>query len=358
MPNFLLIPLPTKLSLPHVSLTSRMLHYYPVNWTYSEKGRKYTITPVDKCENLRTLIISDLAVGLRCDSRLNTNKVKQLIESTVSSISVPPPLETRTFFNLQKRLRHQNLVIAKADKGESLVILSRSDYDKKMIEFLNTAGAKPIKFSLDAYKERVWNAMKKASMVISVDRDRLKQMCAAVPRLYGQIKLHKIGYPIRPVVSYFRDTTFLVAKYLATWFREIPGFNPRYTIKNSIEFANDLKQKTFPPGSRLISFDVISMFTHIPVLYTIEIMVSRLRKKNVHPEIIKEFKNLITICLKDNICFYQGRTYRFPDGLPIEGPSPTLVADTFMDDLENQFLTSGPETDHILYYARYVDDIS
>jgi len=168
-------------------------------------------------------------------------------------------------------------------------------------------------------------------------------------RLYVQIKLHKIGYPIRPVVSYFTDPTFLVAKYLAIWFREISGFNPRHTIKNSIEFANDLKQKTFPPGSRLFSFDVVSMFTHIPVFYTIEIMV--------YPEIIEEFKNLITICLKDNICSYQGRTYRFPDGLPMEGPLSTLVADTFMDHLENQILTSGPETDSILYYARYVDDI-
>ena len=72
----------------------------------------------------------------------------------MSSVSGSPSLETRTFFTLQKRLQHQNLVIAKADKGESLVILSRSDYDEKMIEFLNTPDAKPIKFSLCLQRTR------------------------------------------------------------------------------------------------------------------------------------------------------------------------------------------------------------
>ena len=45
--------------------------------------------------------------------------------------------------------------------------------------------------------------------------------------------------------------------------------------------------------------------------------------------------------------FPQRKTYRF---LPMSGPLSSLVADIFMDDMENQILTSGNVIGNILYY--------
>ena len=183
-------------------------------------------------------------------------------------------------------------------------------------------------------------------------------MCVATPRLYGQLELHKQGQPIRPVVAYYTAPTYKLAKYLAIWFKEVTGYVSSYTIKNSIELANKLQGLSFPRGSRLISFDAVSMFTRIPVKYTIDIMLEFLKKAAIQQEIIDEFHKLIKLCLNDNICFFLGKTYRFPDGLPMGAPLSMLVADIFMDHLKSSILTSQDSSiSNILFYARYVDDV-
>lgn len=268
-----------------------------------------------------------------------------------------PPPNNRVFVQLQRRVQQQDLVIVKADKGETLIILSRTNYEEKMLDFLNRSGAKPSNFNLANYNKEIRAAIKCSTLVIRNQGKDLLQMCVATPRLYGQIKLHKKDHPIRPVVAYFSDPAFHLSKYLAKWFRTLAAFDPQHTVKNSIELAKDLKKKSFPPTSRLLSFDAVSMFTKIPVLYTIDIMISHLQNQNIHPNVIAEFKNLITLCLKDNICFYRGKTYRFPDGLPMGGPLSSLVADVYMDNLETKILSDDNGAAHVLYYKRYVDDI-
>lgn len=39
-------------------------------------------------------------------------------------------------------------------------------------------------------------------------------MNSIVPRRYGLVKLHKDGFPVRPVVSFVNSTTYNLAKQL------------------------------------------------------------------------------------------------------------------------------------------------
>ena len=52
-----------------------------------------------------------------------------------------------------------------------------------------------------------------------------------------------------------------------------------------------------------------------------------------------------------------GKTYKFPDGLPMRGPLSAMVADIFIDHLESAVLESSPHASHLRHWARYVDDI-
>lgn len=83
-------------------------------------------------------------------------------------------------------------------------------------------------------------------------------------------------------------------------------------------------------------------------------MIKILEKQHLQTEIIDEFRNLLSTCLRQNVCIFKQKTYKFPDGLPILS---LLVADIFMDELEKSILWSSSHAHHVRYWARYVDDI-
>ena len=305
----------------------------------------------------KNILLADLAVGLRSDARLNTNKVKQLVDSIVGELADPPPPSTRAYFRLQQRIKEQNLVLAKADKGEALILLSKTNYSDEVLEFLHKANATPLRYKFTEYNTKIRAVLDKPSQIFGNKGEFLKQMVVAVPRIYGQIKMHKAGQPIRPVVAYYTHPSFKLAKFLATWFKESAGFSPRYTVLNSVALVQELKMRTFPLGSRLVSFDDVNMYTNVPVQLTIDIMVSHLRNQQIHQDAIDEFKVLMKLCLEDNICHFQGKTYQFPDGLPMGGPLSSLVADAFLSHMEDQLLRDPAISQNIVFYKRYVDDI-
>jgi len=78
---------------------------------------------------------------------------------------------------------------------------------------------------------------------------------------------------------------------------------------------------------------------------------------HLHPETFHEFQVLITLCLQDNICSSEGKLTDFLTSFSWAGALCTLVADLFMNDIDDQILTSGIGTKHVRYYTRYVDDI-
>ena len=149
----------------------------------------------------------------------------------------------------------------------------------------------------------------------------------------------------------------MLAKYLASWFRTVVDYHAPHSVLNSTQLALKLSSQKFPAGSILVSFDVSSMYSNIPVAPSIDLMLSHLVKKHVPPDVIQEFSNLIKICLAQNICFFQNSIYKFPDGLPMGAPLSSLVADILMDAQEQHFLNSDRLSPHIRFWTRYVDDV-
>ena len=80
------------------------------------------------------------------------------------------------------------------------------------------------------------------------------------PRFYGQPKIHKAGIPLRPIVSFVNSPTYAISGYLAKILSPVFG-NTDYTVKNSCEFADFIRDKTFNACEELVSFDVVSLFT-------------------------------------------------------------------------------------------------
>ena len=85
------------------------------------------------------------------------------------------------------------------------------------------------------------------------------------------MKVHKIDrngkvdkLALRPIVSNIGTESYQLAKYLAEWI---------YTVQSSLEIMEHIKTKTVPHGYHLISFDVISLFTNVPLDATIDMVL-------------------------------------------------------------------------------------
>ena len=88
-------------------------------------------------------------------------------------------------------------------------------------------------------------------------------MWYSTPCLYGQLKTHKSGLPIRPVVACYTSPSFLLSKFLVSWFQQYTNFSAPHSIVNSTQLAIEIKDMRFTPDCRLVSFDVRSMFTSV-----------------------------------------------------------------------------------------------
>jgi hypothetical protein len=91
------------------------------------------------------------------------------------------------------------------------------------------------------------------------------------PRLYGLPKIYKEGIPLRPIVSTIDSPTYAIAKYIARVLHPFTGQSETY-VKNSYHFTEIIKTIQLGPENMMISFDVESLFTNVPVDDAMEII--------------------------------------------------------------------------------------
>ena len=80
-----------------------------------------------------------------------------------------------------------------------------------------------------------------------------------IPRFYGLPKVHKVSVPLRPINS----PTYNLSKFLSRILSSL--LVNRYGVRNSKEFVDYVKNFTISENEILVSFDVVSLFTSVPV---------------------------------------------------------------------------------------------
>ena len=78
-------------------------------------------------------------------------------------------------------------------------------------------------------------------------------------RFYGLPKVHKVSVPLRLIVSFINSPTYNLSKFLSRIMSSL--LVNRYSVRNSKEFVDYVKNFTIFENEILVSFDVVSLFT-------------------------------------------------------------------------------------------------
>ena len=134
-----------------------------------------------------------------------------------------------------------------------------------------------------------------------------------------------------------------------------------YSLKDSFEAADKIKaipQTWYDEGYRLISFDVVSLFTNVPLRKTVNVILDRVYKDKVIQTNLKKrtLKKLIIDTCSKTAFSYNNVIYEQTDGVSMGACLGPVLANIIMTELEKVVVDGLIQQGLIKFYARYVDD--
>ena len=130
-----------------------------------------------------------------------------------------------------------------------------------------------------------------------------------------------------------------------------------FTVINSFTFANEIADQN--SELYMVSFDVESLFTNIPLDETINICVNRMyhKKKKVKRSLKRHFKQLLTFATKSSCFIFNGVYYSQIDGVAMGSPLGPTLTNLFLTYHELNWLNECPVQFKPKFFRRYVDHI-
>ena len=263
--------------------------------------------------------------------------------------------EQRTAANELKN--HPDIIVRKADKSNIFIVLDRQEYKTKLDSIISDTSKfqRITRNPINSLKIEVNKLIAAANS--SNNTKIIKPIIGEFTPgyLYGNVKIHKTGNPLRPIISQVTTPIYHTAKQLNAIIT--PYLPAKYQINSTDDFLHILRA-TRPHGT-LASLDVESLFTNVPVFPTIEIICNAVYS---HPILSPPpferniLKKLLTACTtKCPFTHIDGNLYLQKDGVSMGSPLGVAFANFYMTHLENKVFEENPAIKPSVY-CRYVDD--
>ena len=101
----------------------------------------------------------------------------------------------------------------------------------------------------------------------------LKPVGSSRPRMYGLPKIHKSSCPLHPIFSMSGFPQYAVSRWLCSLLQPVLSLYSTYCVRDTFEFVSQLRDLSVLSNGSMCSLDVVSLFTNVPLLETIDIML-------------------------------------------------------------------------------------
>ena len=162
---------------------------------------------------------------------------------------------------------------------------------------------------------------------------------------------------MRPILSATGTYNYKLAKWLDQKLKPLSVND--HTVNDIFSFADDLHGMKIDEHDILVSYDVSSLLTNVPVDETIEILAEKAFKEdwfNKEYDLNIKKTNLIElleVATKNQLFQFEGNLYEQVDGVAMGSPLGPLMANAFMCNIEEQLTNQNKMP---AFYKRYVDD--
>lgn len=290
-----------------------------------------------------------------------TNVISQYLtkNETFSDVDI---LLTKSKHLTNKFFKENNeLILTNSDKSKKTVIMEKVEYEEKMNDLLSDNNTyvllnkDPTNMVLKKCIE-VINELYNNSIISNRISESLKIKHPISPKIYGLPKLHKTGIPLRPIVSTIDSPAYNISKFCCNILKQLT-VNSEYNVKNSYEFKKHIDNIILNDNDILVSFDVVSLFTNIPVNIAKEIIIEQWPDIENKTDIdLEYFLKLFDIAIVHNNYFqFNDKFYKQKNGLAMGNPLSPILADIVMDKLFNTIIPRLKNKPTFIY--KYVDDI-
>ena len=139
-------------------------------------------------------------------------------------------------------------------------------------------------------------------------------------------------------MSFVESPTYRTAQLLSKVLTPFTSLAPQ-KLKNSSDAKQFLENIVIPDDQLLVSFDVKSLFTSVPtdIAHQLvrEVLMNNQDLLHQHTSLsIEEILELLTLCLNAAVFQWQDQIYQQVHGTPMGSPISVVLAELFMQKLE------------------------
>lgn len=305
--------------------------------------------------------------SIRCQEVENrkpliTAKITNIITNWAQKQQDPRGHLHRSFTNTSKFLKqHPEVIITQADKGNVTVALNVDDYRRLSDDILSDEqyyveiNRDPTS-TFQQKANKLVSELKRGGMIDDCATKRLSIYNARPARFYGLPKIHKPILSLRPIISSIQCPNSNIAQLVTDIMTEAYDSGNDYHMTDSFKFSEFINNFELPNNFVLVSFDVTSLFTNIPVQLVTDSISRRWNSIQQHTNITKDmFLQLLTFIFQSTYFTYDNRFFKQIFGTPMGSVVSPIIAQYVMDDFLDVCLPRLPFK--MPFIKKYVDDI-
>jgi hypothetical protein len=157
--------------------------------------------------------------------QLVANNIKLLINKQKTNKDQRTTTHTKRLhqeWNILKNIKHKieqnQLVITKADKGNTLVIIHKDEYHNKIQEFINNNNFNKLPSDItNKVQKNIRTNINNCNLIIGKNNSWIYvNMNPQAPEIHGTIKLHKDNLPIRPIINWKNSPGYKLAQLVSS----------------------------------------------------------------------------------------------------------------------------------------------